>query len=402
MLTSNEEAIKHVTNPQLEELFRCLQQVKSGFFSGRLMVYSDDPDRYWVFNFYLGRLNWSGGGFYRLEWWRRHFLPICNQISEPLLEMLAHAKNPLGVSSVLAEILTKQVVERQSLNDVLSEMAIETLFDVIFACYSNEETLDFALVPSDRQEQGFGRSLPLLAIKPLIRTAYDRWQLWQKAGLRGFDPSLQLRVINPDSIPDLPLTVKQRQIITLINDEGDTVRDLALLAHEPSKTIAAVIYPFVKSGLLILEPPPTIERTAEIITSFNTNANPEVKPLIACIDDSQIVHHRMEQVLRPLGYRILCIQDPVKAIPLLIKNKPDLIFLDLVMPGTNGYEVCTQIRKTPSIKDTPVVILTSKDGPIDKLRAKMARSNNFTSKPIDTDAIVKMLFLYLPVTSDNN
>ncbi len=66
------------------------------------------------------------------------------------------------------------------------------------------------------------------------------------------------------------------------------------------------------------------------------------------------------------------------------------------MPIANGYEICTQIRRTPSLEKVPVIILTGKDGLIDKFRAKMVGANDFINKPIDPGAVLKMLFYYLP------
>ncbi|WP_342056572.1 response regulator [Crocosphaera sp. Alani8] len=89
------------------------------------------------------------------------------------------------------------------------------------------------------------------------------------------------------------------------------------------------------------------------------------------------------------------IQKPLKAIPSFLKNKPDLIFLDLVMPITNGYELCTQLRKTPSLKDVPVVILTGKDGLVDRMRAKIVGANDFLSKPVKVSEFIKVLNKHL-------
>ncbi|MEL4897544.1 response regulator [Crocosphaera sp. Alani8] len=88
-------------------------------------------------------------------------------------------------------------------------------------------------------------------------------------------------------------------------------------------------------------------------------------------------------------------QKPLKAIPSFLKNKPDLIFLDLVMPITNGYELCTQLRKTPSLKDVPVVILTGKDGLVDRMRAKIVGANDFLSKPVKVSEFIKVLNKHL-------
>lgn len=97
------------------------------------------------------------------------------------------------------------------------------------------------------------------------------------------------------------------------------------------------------------------------------------------------------------GYRCFGIQDPLKIMLGLIRNKPNFIFLDLLMPIVNGYEVCEQIRKTPSLKDVPVIILTGKDGLIDRMRSKMVGATGFLGKPVDEDAVLKMLEKYLVV-----
>ena len=65
------------------------------------------------------------------------------------------------------------------------------------------------------------------------------------------------------------------------------------------------------------------------------------------------------------------------------------------MPITNGYEVCEQIRKTPSLKDIPVIILTGKDGLIDRMRSKMVGATGFLGKPVQAEAVLKMIDKYL-------
>jgi chemotaxis family two-component system response regulator PixG len=86
----------------------------------------------------------------------------------------------------------------------------------------------------------------------------------------------------------------------------------------------------------------------------------------------------------------------MRAVPTLLRHKPDLIFLDLMMPGINGYEVCSQIRKISALKDTPVVILTGNDGVVDQVRARMVGATDFLSKPIREDQIVGALRKFLP------
>ncbi|MFP3345400.1 response regulator, partial [Halomonas sp. SIMBA_159] len=77
------------------------------------------------------------------------------------------------------------------------------------------------------------------------------------------------------------------------------------------------------------------------------------KFLIACVDDSPQVTQTVEQIVRENGYDFIGINDPLRANATLLKVKPDLIFLDLIMPNTNGYEICTQLRRVSSLQEIP-------------------------------------------------
>ncbi|MEH1820747.1 MAG: response regulator [Nostoc sp.] len=121
------------------------------------------------------------------------------------------------------------------------------------------------------------------------------------------------------------------------------------------------------------------------------------RPLVACVDDSPMICRSLEEILTHQGYRFVGIQDSLTAVLNLIKSKPDFIFLDLLMPKVNGYEICSQIRKTPSLKNVPVVILTGKDGIVDRMRAKLVGATDFMGKPVEADKVLNVLHKYLSV-----
>jgi len=117
-------------------------------------------------------------------------------------------------------------------------------------------------------------------------------------------------------------------------------------------------------------------------------------PLVAYIDDSQLDSLMMGNIISQAGYRYLTIQNSLEALPLLLEHKPDLIFLDLVMPIANGYEICSQIRRVSAFKNTPVVILTSNDKIVDRLRAKIVGATSFLPKPITPEKVISLLKLF--------
>jgi chemotaxis family two-component system response regulator PixG len=105
----------------------------------------------------------------------------------------------------------------------------------------------------------------------------------------------------------------------------------------------------------------------------------------------------MERILTEAGYQFVGIQDSIQALPTLLEKKPGLIFLDLVMPIANGYEICAQIRRVSVFKDVPIVILTSNDGIIDRVRAKFVGSSGFLAKPVDADRVLTVARKVLPI-----
>ena len=84
-----------------------------------------------------------------------------------------------------------------------------------------------------------------------------------------------------------------------------------------------------------------------------------------------------------------------ESLGILLTRKPDFIFLDLVMPNANGYEICTQLRKLSSFRDTPIVILTGNDGFANRLRSNFAGASDFVSKPFNAEIVLSVIGKHL-------
>jgi two-component system, chemotaxis family, response regulator PixG len=121
--------------------------------------------------------------------------------------------------------------------------------------------------------------------------------------------------------------------------------------------------------------------------------------LVICIDDSSQVCELMRSIVTEAGYRFISIEDATQVLPRLLENKPDLIFLDLIMPKINGYEICGQIKRVSSLAKIPIVILTGRDGLIDRLRSRVVGASEFIAKPITKDSIDNSLNKYIGISS---
>ncbi len=69
----------------------------------------------------------------------------------------------------------------------------------------------------------------------------------------------------------------------------------------------------------------------------------------------------------------------------------DFIFLDVLMPGIDGFETCTRMREMASLKKTPIIMLTSKTSPLDEVKGIMAGCSTYLTKPIDQDEFQKVI-----------
>lgn len=117
--------------------------------------------------------------------------------------------------------------------------------------------------------------------------------------------------------------------------------------------------------------------------------------LIACIDDSLWVQKMLEKLLTSAGYQFIGVNDELRAVSILLKSKPDLIFLDLVMPKANGYEICEKLRKISRFRETPILILTGNDGYANRLRSNFAGASEFLTKPLDAQIVLKAIRKHL-------
>lgn len=116
---------------------------------------------------------------------------------------------------------------------------------------------------------------------------------------------------------------------------------------------------------------------------------------IACIDDSPTVLHAIDSFLDDKIFSVIMIDDPVKALMQVIRTKPDLILLDVTMPSLDGYELCSLLRRHPDFKNTPIIMVTSNTGFIDRAKAKLVRASGYLTKPFNQSDLLKFIFKYL-------
>ncbi len=119
----------------------------------------------------------------------------------------------------------------------------------------------------------------------------------------------------------------------------------------------------------------------------------KVKILIA--DDNQNIRDALTYLLEDEGYDLLLAKDGAEALQKVRDLRPDILFLDIMMPEINGYDVCRTIKADPLLKDTYVIMLTAKGQVAEQERGKEVGANEYIVKPFSPMEIlakVKSIF----------
>lgn len=120
---------------------------------------------------------------------------------------------------------------------------------------------------------------------------------------------------------------------------------------------------------------------------------------IGCIDDSPAVLNSLRSYLDHKQFSVFTVSNPVKALMTIIRHKPDLILLDVMMPKLDGYELCSLLRKHPEFKGIPIIIVTSNTGLVDRAKAKVVRASGYLTKPFTKDDLVNAVSKYLDIST---
>jgi twitching motility two-component system response regulator PilG len=303
-------------------------------------------------------------------------------------DALDHLERPSIASTNAPEygylwaLLENHVITPAQGRSILKSMVHETLFDLLslHSGYFVFETSP-ALAPQ----------LMTLEIAPLVTKIMKQVQEWKQ-----FHPHIQ-------SPNQCPIITDEAQLRAALPDnafrtldswvDGKTsLRQLSRYLNRDLLTVAKAIYPYVRQGWIQLltaaQETPVMRREWEF--KKVTQA-----PRVVCVDDDVAIGKTVEYMLQSKGYEVKAIQDPLKALTLVFQIKPALILCDLAMPQLDGYELCGMLRKSTAFRQTPIIMLTGKDGFIDRVRARMVGATDYLTKPFGENELLMLLEKYI-------
>ena len=399
-MTSNDSTSSSIPFQEFTALKQTgfFENLKQPRFSGQLLLTGPKKIQ-WVFYLYLGRLVYATGGNHPVRRWRRNLVANLPHLPTHITAIQADIDS-LDLSDdrdcweyeLLCLWVEQQKITLEQASKIIRNTLVEVLFDVT-------QVMQVTCQLKPDKNLPFSTRLVLIDAEQVIAEAQTLWQSWQSAKIADRSPDMAPIITQPQELQQ-QTNPKLYHTLSQLLDGQQTLRDLSVRMKKDVVIVTRSLLPYVQRGLVRLinisdiEPPKLPEKNSP---GQNNASNHSIT--IACVDDSPLVYQTMEKIITDAGYNFVGINDALRAIAMLLAKKPDLIFLDLIMPNANGYEICSQLRKLTFFKHTPIVILTGNDGLVDRVRAKMVGSSDFISKPVDANVVLETIRKHLKLTA---
>lgn len=112
---------------------------------------------------------------------------------------------------------------------------------------------------------------------------------------------------------------------------------------------------------------------------------------VMVIDDSKTIRRTAETLLKKEGCDVVTATDGFEALSKIADQQPQIIFVDIMMPRLDGYQTCALIKNNQMFRNTPVIMLSSKDGLFDKAKGRIVGSEQYLTKPFSRDELLSAI-----------
>ncbi|MBH8577665.1 DUF4388 domain-containing protein [Nostocaceae cyanobacterium CENA369] len=283
-------------------------------------------------------------------------------------------------------LLERNIINPKIAQNIIHHLVHETLFDLLSLHQGNFIFLqDAALAPQ----------LTSLEIAPLVATITQQVQEWKQ---------LYPHIQSPEQLPILADIVQLNSSLPTATvsklqqwaDGKTSLRQLARHLNRDILTVAKAIYPYVQQGWLQL-----VDSVANNSKTHkqSTGMQDKQRMRIVCIDDTTTIGETVESILKAQGYEAIALSNPLEALSLIFRLQPDLILCDIAMPELDGYEICAMLRQSTAFRFVPIIMLTGKDGFIDRVRANMVGATDYLTKPFGDTELLMLVEKYIKVQS---
>ncbi|MGB2924587.1 MAG: response regulator [Limnothrix sp.] len=350
---------------------KALQSLITRQVSGKVTVFDpSDESVYW--NLYLGggKIHFATSGMgkpERLAYLLKRLFP---NTRFPLPDGLRHDYNYVCKIWKMGKFSLKQV------RQVLFYLTQEALTQIL--------TLPRAAIAFDKS-LGLDPLLLSLSLRQMVRPLQPQLRSWVQIRSVINSPFQRLYVEDVEQLINQSLlTPKDFKIIEQMIDQlydKKTLYELSSDNGQTTETLGILMQPLIQLGCIKALPYAAIAD--------------EPKPLIACIDDSKATQRIVKMTLEASGLQVIGVTEPAQALSLFARQRPEVILMDINMPEIDGYELCRMFNQSNVLKDIPVIMLTGRDGLLDRIRARMVGASDYIAKPFNPQDLIQLVQSYL-------
>lgn len=378
------------SNILVSELDKKIRLAKEEQLTGVLSFKRDDDISQWRLYFLAGHLAWASTRTHARRRWYRQLLR-----HRPDLIRYGLSAYPDWTYNRLARLVIRKKFNREIFSDIVSGYIGEVLFDLQQQGTLNLQQTGKKL--SYRIKSHKACDFPYLNLQNIRiwAEAKGNWQAWEQANLTQMNPNDALVIEDLASLEDL-VSPRLFDMLNALADGNQTLQDIALRINQPLMSFVSSIVPHIRDQSLKLVP------VGDVIAKPINAAKDDVAVRLAqtivpkearmvYVDNSLANSQKMGTIVQSAGYRYTNLADSLEVLKQLLKLKPKLIFLQVAMPVVTGYELCTQIRRMPEFKETPIVMVGDGNAVTERMRAKMAGASEYLSQPIKPKPVFKTL-----------
>jgi twitching motility two-component system response regulator PilG len=229
------------------------------------------------------------------------------------------------------------------------------------------------------------------AIEMLLASLAKRAETWQTLA-PDITASHAVVTAIAENIAEISHAAIKNHLESFVCGAQQTIFDIAKKLNKDPLELAKHYRAYISKGWLVGEvaPQPTAQKVHPQVTS------PAVAnlPVVLSVDDSPIVQTMIKKFLGD-RYQVKLSNNAVDALNILNTEVVDLLLLDVTMPDIDGLELCKSIRNIAKFRDLPVIMLTAKDGLIDKVKGQFSGATHYMTKPIDQTKLLEVVGKYI-------
>ncbi len=298
--------------------------------------------------------------------------------------------NPKSVRELLELLITLKVFSWQEVEKFITNQVILALEQ--FSSHPGEatwqETNDFDLC--------YGEDQHGLNWSDIQKQLKKRQQIWSV-----FTPTIS----SMDAIPFVTFhqleKISDLKVKNHLSSKANGKQSLVDIAEKMGKDPLKIAQNYLKwaqNGWVGFKTILPVNQT-EIQSSENNVSQTQSQeihslPTVLSVDDSPIIQTTIKRALKE-QYNVLLSGTAMEALQVLNQNSVKLLLLDLTMPDVDGLEFCKTIRKIPKFKDLPVIMVTARDGIVNKAKGHIAGTNRYLTKPFQAEELREIVAQYI-------